>query len=125
VFVALSRGIAAAAVTGAAAVLLGGCGGSDAGPSAASSSAAAFAATVRTANCTDWRAASTGDRAALVAGMREFFSGQVDTPGLHGTALPDARAIQLFNNYCAQSYASAFTLYRLYGNAAAFTKPEK
>jgi hypothetical protein len=100
---------------GAAAMLLSGCGGSDAG-SGSASSAAALAATVRTANCTDWKAASPADQKQLVAGMREFFSGQVDTP---------ARAIQLFNSYCSASYASAFTLYRLYGNAAAFTKPEK
>jgi hypothetical protein len=104
-------------------MLLGGCGGSD--PSPSSESSAAVAATVRTANCTDWKAASSAQQRQLVAGMREFFSGQVDTPGLRGTALPDARAINIFDSSCAQPYAGAFSLYRLYGNAAAFTNPEK
>lgn len=104
-------------------MLLAACGGSD--PSPSNESSAAAAATVRTANCTDWKAASSEEQRQLVSGMREFFSGQVDTPGLHGTALPDARAIRLFNSQCAQSYAGAFSLYRLYGNAAAFTNPEK
>jgi hypothetical protein len=123
VHVAVTRGIAAAAGFGAAAMLFGACGGSE--PSSNTESSAAAAATVRTANCTDWSAASSEQRRQLVSGMREFFSGQVDTPGLHGTALPDARAIRLLDSQCAQSYAGAFSLYRLYGNAAAFTNPEK
>jgi len=49
----------------------------------------------------------------------------VDSPGERGQVLPDARARQLFDSYCAQRFAAAFNLYRLYGNAAAFTKPQK
>jgi hypothetical protein len=104
-------------------MLLAGCGGSSAGGGAESSAVAA--ATVRTANCTDWNAASADVQQQLVRGMREFFGGQVDTPGLRGTVLPDAKATRLFDSYCARSFAGAFSLYRLYGNAAAFTNPQK
>jgi hypothetical protein len=123
VFVAVTRGIAAAACGGAAAVLLSGCGGSDSTPRTSSSAAAA--ATVRTASCKDWNAAPAAEQQQLVRGLREFFGGQVDTPGLRGQVLPDAKATRLFNSYCAQSYAAAFSLYRLYGNAAAFTNHKK
>jgi hypothetical protein len=87
--------------------------------------AAAQLATVRTATCHDWRTAPAEQRARLVEGMREFFGGQVDSPGMRGQVLPDARAARLFNSYCSQPFAGAFSLYRIYGNAAAFTIPEK
>jgi len=114
------------AIVGAAlaAALLSGCGGDDGpGPGATTSSIAP--ASVRTANGDSWNAATDAERGELVRGMREFFSGQVDSPGMVGKALPDGRATQLFDSYCAQSYAGAFSLYRLYGNAAAFTNPQK
>jgi hypothetical protein len=96
------------------------------GASAASdSSGVAQAATVRTATCASWRAAPATEQRQLVVGMREFFGGRVDSPGLRGQVLPDAKALRLFNSYCAQPFASAFSLYRLYGNAAAFTNPSK
>jgi len=119
----VTRSLTAVAGLGAAVMLLGGCGGSDR-PSGSDSSAAA-AATVRTATCDSWNASSASDQVLLVRGMRAFFGGQVDTPGLHGTVLSDAKATQLFDSYCAQSFAGSFSLYRLYGNAAAFTNPKK
>jgi hypothetical protein len=100
-----------------------GCNGGSGGSAQTSSSA--DAATVRTATCTSWKAASPEERTRLVIGMREFFGGQVDSPGARGQVLPDARARQLFDSYCAQRFAAAFNLYRLYGNAAAFTNPQK
>jgi hypothetical protein len=119
----VARAAAALVGTGLAATVLTGCGGDDGpGPNGASSLAAA---TVRTANCDSWNAASADEQSQLVRGMREFFSGQVDSPGMVGKALPDEKATQLFNSYCAQSFAGAFSLYRLYGNAAAFTNPQK
>jgi hypothetical protein len=86
---------------------------------------AAQTATVRTARCLDWNLASTAEQRRLVHGMREFFGGQVDSPGARGQVLPDKNAAKLFDAYCAQPYASAFSLYRIYGNAAAFTVPKK
>jgi hypothetical protein len=93
--------------------------------SSASSVAAAAAETVRTATCSSWNVAPKSAQDALLVGMRDFFGGQVDTPGLRGQVLPDAKARRLFDSYCAQPYAAAFNLYRLYGNAAAFTNPSK
>jgi hypothetical protein len=93
--------------------------------SSGSSPTAAQAATVRTATCDSWNAASRAEQDRLVVGMRGFFGGQVDSPGLRGQVLPDAKARQLFDSYCAQPFAGAFSLYRLYGDAAAFTNPAK
>ena len=123
-FVAALRAGAAFVAAGAAAVLLAACGGgsSDAG---GQPTVAAAAATVRTATCDSWNAASAEEQSQLVRGMREFFGGQVDTPGMRGQVLPDRQATRLFDSYCAQTFAGAFSLYRLYGNAAAFTNPTK
>jgi hypothetical protein len=99
---------------------LGGCGGSRVGhPQKVS--AAPTAATVRTANCRLWRVLGQSDRMQLVEGLRAFFGGKVDSPGARGQVLPDGRAYGLLTGYCSQPFASAFMLYRLYGNAAAFT----
>ena len=114
------------AVIGAGATtlaLLTACSGG--GSDSAGSSTSVAPETVRTATCTSWNAAARSEQDALVVGMREFFGGQVDTPGERGQVLPDARARRLFNSYCAQPFAGAFNLYRLYGNAAAFTNPSK
>jgi hypothetical protein len=85
--------------------------------------AAADPATVRTAQCHDWKVLKSEERARLVAGMRVFFGGQVDIPGAHGQVLPDKSAYTLFDSYCRPTYADGFVLYRIYGNAAAFTNP--
>ena len=122
-FVAGLTRTAAAVAAAAAVATLTGCGGSSG--SSGQSPSAAQAATVRTATCTSWNAAPRSEQDQLVVGMREFFGGQVDSPGLRGQVLPDAKARRLFDTYCAQSFAGAFSLYRLYGNAAAFTNPSK
>jgi hypothetical protein len=85
--------------------------------------AAADPATVRTSECHDWKTLSPAERRRLVTGMRDFFGGQVDQPGAHGQVLPDKAAFTLFDSYCRPPYADGFALYRIYGNAAAFTNP--
>lgn len=60
-------------------------------------------------------------KARLLAGMRLFFSGVVDSPGMRGKALPDAEGLRVLNGSCQEAFADQFTLYRLYGSAAAFT----
>jgi hypothetical protein len=109
-------------VAAAALVTLAAC---DGGSNHAARPAAAELATVRTATCDEWTAASNGEKWRLVRGMREFFGGQVDSPGMRGQVLPNPRAVRLFDDYCGQSFAGAFALYRIYGNAAAFTTPQK
>ena len=49
----------------------------------------------------------------------------VDSPGARGQVLPDRNAYRLLTTYCSQPFAAAFSLYRLYGNAAAFTAPKR
>ena len=109
--------VTAVLVASASMAALAACSGSKHHPPTAS------AATVRTATCKDWTVATADQRLRLVNGMREFFGGHVDQPGAHGQVLPNARATQLFDAYCKQSFAGEFNLYRLYGNAAAFTVP--
>jgi hypothetical protein len=111
--------VATATAVGTLTACSGGSGSSGSPPSAAQ------AATVRTATCDTWNAADRAEQDRLVVGMREFFGGRVDSPGLRGGVLTDSKARQLFTSYCAQPFAGAFDLYRLYGNAAAFTNPSK
>jgi hypothetical protein len=78
-------------------------------------------ATVRTARCADWTEMSPADRDRLVLGMREFFGGVVDQPGMRGQVMPADKAVRVFDGFCKQPFAQQFVLYRLYGDAAAFT----
>jgi hypothetical protein len=111
----------------AACALLAGCGGGSHKPAHAgtATTSAAGAATVRSATCNLWRVLGSRDRRDLVAGMRRFFAGQTDEPGARGSALSDARAMQVFDGYCARSFAGPFRLYIVYGRAAAFTPQGK
>ena len=115
----MKRALVAAAALGVS--LLAACGG---GAKHASKPAGADFATVRTAQCADWLHASPAERSALTQGMRDFFSGEVDQPGARGQVLSNPAAATLFDNYCKQSFADEFYLYRIYGNAAAFTVPK-
>jgi hypothetical protein len=94
------------------------------GRRATTSGGVAEAATVRTATCDMWKAAPVAQKWRLVRGMREFFGGHVDAPGERGQVLPNDQARRLFDAYCGQQFAGAFSLYRIYGNAAAFTIPQ-
>ena len=120
----LIRPVAVIGAGATALALLTACSGGGSASGGQSASAAELA-TVRTATCNSWNAAPRAEQDQLVVGMREFFGGQVDAPGLRGQVLSDAKAHRLFNSYCAQSFSGAFSLYRLYGNAAAFTNPSK
>jgi hypothetical protein len=82
---------------------------------------AASMATVRTARCVDWNEMSATEHERLLAGMRAFFGGVVDQPGMRGQVLPAAKARKVLDGFCSQPFAGQFTLYRLYGDAAAFT----
>lgn len=80
----------------------------------------ASADTVRTADCAAWNAADAGERRRLVAGLRSFFSQRLDT-GARERVLPDDRAYKIITGYCRLPFARAFLIYRLYGNATAFS----
>jgi hypothetical protein len=102
----------------AVALLLTGCSNNDA-PGADLEGASP--ATVRTARCADWNDMAPADRDRLVLGMRDFFGGVVDQPGMRGQVLPADKAERVFDGFCKQPFAQQFVLYRLYGDAAAFT----
>ena len=102
--------------------MLAGCGG---GGHSATKTAASDAAPIplATFNCAQWQTASPRVRKVVLRELHAFYGGPVSgkrrTAG-YGTVLSDAQATQLFNGYCARSFARNFTLYKLYARAAAF-----
>ena len=75
---------------------------------------------VRLVDCRDWRGAHPSERADMIAALRKFAGGASGSPGGHGSTLPDGSAYELFDSYCANGFARAFKLYKLYTRAAAF-----
>jgi hypothetical protein len=75
---------------------------------------------VRLVDCADWRAADGEQRVAMIAALREFAGGPSGSPGGRGATLPDDDARRLFDNYCAESFATHFKLYKIYTRAASF-----
>jgi hypothetical protein len=115
-----SRTVALAALV----PLIAGCGGS--GPAKPATHVQPLPqATVRSANCILWNAMSGPERQRLVVGLRTFFGGRVDRAGTYGQVLPDRAANRILTTYCHQPFARAFLLYRIYGDAAAFTPPRR
>jgi hypothetical protein len=83
------------------------------------------------ADCHDWNQANTEQRLGTIAQLKGFASGPVvgnnaSSPAGRGSVLEDKDAYNLFNRYCAESFARGFKLYKLYERAAAFTgQPEQ
>ena len=75
---------------------------------------------VRLADCTDWKEADLKQRYATIEALRRFAGGPTGSPGGRGATLEDDEAYKLFESYCANDFASAFKLYRLYTRAASF-----
>jgi hypothetical protein len=78
------------------------------------------------ADCHDWNQANTEQRLGTIAQLKGFASGPVvgnnaSSPAGRGSVLEDKDAYNLFNRYCAESFARGFKLYKLYERAAAFT----
>lgn len=100
----------------ALALLAAGCGGGEKEQPAGSTVTVVhddLGVDVRLADCTDW---SRGDRGARLGTIHEIAT------ALPGAAqLTDDQAYSLFENSCAERYATAFKLYKLYTRAAAFT----
>jgi hypothetical protein len=105
--------------------LLAGCGGS--GDSTASKKLPEYltvapVGSVRSANCSDWKKGSVGQRRSTVFQLRKFAGGPVgSSAGIQkGPVLDDARAFKILESYCAKYFARGFKLYKLYERAAAF-----
>jgi hypothetical protein len=78
------------------------------------------------ADCNDWNQANTEQRLGTIDQLKGFASGPIvgnnaSSPSGRGSVLDDKEAYNLFNRYCAQSFARGFKLYKLYERAAAFT----
>jgi hypothetical protein len=115
------RARGAAAATAALLVVAAGAACGRARHHAAPTSPSAVA-TVRTADCTTWQQATDAQRQLLVDGMATFFGAPVDSGG-GGNTLSSARARHVFDAGCARPASAGFRLYRLYGDAVAFSPP--
>jgi hypothetical protein len=121
----LSRRLAAAIAAVGLGACLAACGGSsDSSREAAGHAGAGIGATVRTADCADWREAEVAQRLATVRQLRAYNIAPIATgapgPQAPGAVLADERAYDLLQDYCAQPFARGFKLYKLYGRAAGF-----
>jgi hypothetical protein len=70
------------------------------------------------AQCRDWRRGSTAERLATIKDIRGQLTPQTSQSTASG--YPDREAYELFERVCAQDFASAYRLYKLYTQAAAF-----
>jgi hypothetical protein len=101
-------------------MLLAGCGDSD-DPADSGSSALGspeVRLTAREADCTDWHEASVEQRQVMIDSLTDFEGGP--TTGGRGATLPDDEAYDLFERACAEDFARAIKLYKVYARAAAF-----
>jgi hypothetical protein len=100
--------------------VVAGCGGDGDGSSAPEvpGQSGEVALNAREADCTDWNEASVEQRGALIDALEEAEG--APTTGGTPAVLPEDQAYDLLENYCSQSFARAFKLYKLYARAAAF-----
>jgi hypothetical protein len=80
---------------------------------------------INLADCNDWNQANTEQRLGTIHDLRNFAGGPVvgnnaSSPSGTGAVLDDKKAYDLFNNYCKETFARGFKLYKLYERAAAF-----
>jgi len=107
----------------AAAAMLAGCGSSSNQPVV--QEGPHINVNLELADCNDWNQASTEDRLGTIGQLQDFASGQVTGGGANpssgtGAVLTDQQAYDLMNNYCKNSFARGFKLYKLYERAASF-----
>jgi hypothetical protein len=77
------------------------------------------------ADCTDWEKADTQQRLGTIRDLRNFAGGAVvgangSQPSGTGAVLDDSKAYDLLDNYCKNTFARGFKLYKLYERAAGF-----
>ena len=79
-------------------------------------------ASVRSANCTDWKRGKVAQRRSTVVQLRKFAGGPVgSSAGIQtGRVLNDDRAYKILQSYCKRYLARGFKLYKLYERAAAY-----
>ena len=99
--------------------ILIGCGGSDASNSA-SGAGPHIGVALRLADCDDWNQADVSERLGTVQQLADFAGGPTGSPAGHGNTLSEKRGYEVLQNWCQQSFARGFKLYKLYTRAAAF-----
>jgi hypothetical protein len=105
-----------------AALALSGCmGGSAMEGQAALDAGPRIGAPTQLVKCADWNEADVRERYGTIAAIRDFAGGPTGSPSGRGATLEDDRAYELFEGWCARSYARGFKLYKLYTRAAAFS----
>jgi hypothetical protein len=115
---------ARAAVALAAALALPGCmGGSAEEGQAALDAGPRIGAPTQLVQCDDWKAADVRERYGTIELIRGFAGGRTGSPAGTGATIEDDEAYELFERWCAESYAGGFRLYKLYPRAAAFSGP--
>jgi hypothetical protein len=116
--------LAVAALTGAFVVLTG-CGSKGGSPSVPVQGLN-VGQSISVADCNDWKQADTQQRLGTIRELRNFAGGAVvgssaTQPSGTGAVIDDSKAYDLLDNYCKNTFARAFKLYKLYERAASFT----
>lgn len=119
---ALTRALLTVALV--AGVLLAGCGSGGGTPPPHLGGVVNLGTDLRLANCTDWKNGTLEERLGTIGQIRNYVSGPVGNGGGHGNTLDDKRAYDVMNEWCSQSFARGFKLYKLYTRSAAFTPPQ-
>lgn len=118
-------GLVAVAVV--AALAIGGC-GDDEGAATAESRGESTAAeplgeelggsVAQLAQCSDWVKGTEPEKLATIADIRSQVNRQ--DSAVEAPPLSDEEALELFDNACAEDFATGFRLYVLYARAAGF-----
>jgi hypothetical protein len=98
--------------------LIAGCGGDEASTPEVPGQSGEIALTAREADCADWNEATVDERGTLIDALEQAEG--APTTGGSPAVLSEDQALDLFDNYCSESFAGAFKLYKLYARAAAF-----
>jgi hypothetical protein len=107
----------------ACAALLAACGGSDKKEtSTAAADAVPSQPVLQSLTCRDWQRYDAATRNNVIAGLKGFIGGAVTGKNANGrgSVLTDDQARRLLDGQCSHRYARAFSLYKLYGQAAGF-----
>jgi hypothetical protein len=103
-----------------AGIALSGCGGGNAAVGQPDLGGPRIGAPTQLVKCADWADADVRERYGTIEALRSFAGGRTGSPAGHGATMEDDEAYDLFERWCAESYAQGFKLYKLYTRAAAF-----
>ena len=98
-----------------------GCGGDSTAPTTAEAEPLgreAAGSVAPLAQCSDWNRGTEAEKLATIEEIRSQVN--LESSGVQAPPLSDDEAMELFENACAESFASGFRLYVLYARAAGF-----